>query len=118
MKGDPMARFVRVCSVGEVPPGTVKSARLEIGEIVIFNLNGSFHAAKDSCPHEGAPLSCGTLEGDHIICCWHGATFHVPTGKTTAPPAGEKMGPPVDRGLTRYEVRVAGADLEIDIGGE
>jgi hypothetical protein len=34
------------------------------------------------------------------------------------PPAGEKMGPPVDRGLTCYAVRVTGTDLEVEIGGE
>jgi nitrite reductase/ring-hydroxylating ferredoxin subunit len=113
-----MAGFVRVCSVKEVPPGTVKAVRVENGEIVVFNIDGCFYAAKDSCPHEGAPLSAGCLEGENITCIWHGASFHVPSGKTMEPPAGEKMGPPVDRGLICHTVRVAGAHLEIEIGGE
>lgn len=113
-----MAGYVRVCSVKEVPPGTVRAVRVENREIVVFNVDGCFYAAEDRCPHEGAPLSAGRLEGKNITCSWHGASFHVPSGKTLEPPAGEKMGPPVDRGLTRYPVRVVGADLEIDIGGE
>jgi 3-phenylpropionate/trans-cinnamate dioxygenase ferredoxin component len=113
-----MANFVRLCGVQEVLPGTAKAVKVEGREIVVFNINGCFYAARDHCPHEGAPLSAGCVEGENISCAWHGATFHVPSGKTLEPPAGEKMGPPVDRGLTRYPVRVAGADLEIDIGGE
>lgn len=113
-----MPNFVRVCSVKEVPPGTVKAVRLETGEAVIFNIDGRFYASKDSCPHEGAPLSSGCLEGENITCIWHGASFHVLTGETLAPPAGEKMGPPVRRGLIRYRIRVSGEDLEIEIGGE
>lgn len=110
-----MPGFVRLCSVNEVQPGTVKPVKLENRELAVFNLNGRFYAAQGSCPHEGAPLSSGCLEGENIICSWHGAAFHVPSGKTLEPPAGEKMGPPVDRGLICYAVRVVGPDLEIEI---
>ncbi len=110
-----MPGFVRLCSVNEVPPGTVKPVKLENRELAVFNLNGRFYAAQDTCPHEGAPLSSGCLEGEKIICSWHGAAFHVPSGKTEEPPAGEKMGPPVDQGLICYAVRVVGPDLEIEI---
>lgn len=113
-----MAEFVRVCSVNEVPSGTVKAVKVENRYVAVFNLNGSFYAAKNTCPHEGAPLSSGCLEGENIICSWHGAVFHVPSGKTMEPPAGEHMGPPVDQGLFFYPVRVTGPDLEIEIGGE
>jgi nitrite reductase/ring-hydroxylating ferredoxin subunit len=113
-----MPEFVRVCSVSEVPSGTVKAVTVRNRAVAVFNLNGGFYAAGDTCPHEGAPLSSGCLEGENIICSWHGAAFHVPSGKTLEPPAGEKMGPPVDRGLTFYAVRVTGTDLEIEIGGD
>lgn len=110
-----MPGFVQVCSVNEVPPGTVKAVRVENREVAVFNLNGRFYAAQDTCPHEGAPLSSGSLEGENIVCSWHGATFHVLTGKTLEAPAGEAMGPPVDQGLVCYAVRVVGSNLEIEI---
>jgi nitrite reductase/ring-hydroxylating ferredoxin subunit len=110
-----MPGFVRVCSVNEVPPGTVKAVRVENREVAVFNLNGRFYAAQDICPHEGAPLSSGFFEGENITCSWHGAAFHVLTGKTLEPPAGEKMAPPVDQGLVCYAVRVVGPNLEIEI---
>ena len=110
-----MPAYVRACNVNEVPPGTVKRVAVASKQIAVFNLNGRFYAAEDICPHEGAPLSSGFFEGENIICPWHGATFHLLTGKTLEPPAGEKMAPPVDKGLTCYAVRVEGADLEIAI---
>jgi hypothetical protein len=39
----------------------------------------------------------------------------VVSGKTLEPPAGEKMGPPVDRGIAYYTVRIAGEEVEIEI---
>lgn len=110
-----MGKYIRVCSVGEVPPGTAKLARVEGGAIAIFNFNGEFYATDDNCPHEGGPLSDGFIEGENVTCPWHGATFHVVSGKTLEPPAGEKMGPPADRGLVRYAVRVVGADIEVEL---
>jgi nitrite reductase/ring-hydroxylating ferredoxin subunit len=112
-----MAKFVRLCGVKEVLAGTAKAVKLENGELAVFNIDGRFYVAKDSCPHEGAPLSAGCLESETITCAWHGASFHIPSGKTLQPPAGEKMGPPVDRGLTSYRVRVSGEDLEVAIEG-
>lgn len=110
-----MGRCVRVCSISEVPTGTAKVVKVEDKPIAIFNLNGNFYATDDTCPHEGGPLSYGFIEGENVTCPWHGATFHIMSGKTLEPPAGEKMGPPVDRGIVCYPLRVVGADIEIEI---
>jgi 3-phenylpropionate/trans-cinnamate dioxygenase ferredoxin component len=83
--------------------------------MAIFNLNGEFYATDDNCPHEGGSLSDGFIEGENVTCPWHGATFHVVSGQTLDPPAGEKIGPPVDRGIVRYAVRVVGADVEVEL---
>ncbi len=37
------------------------------------------------------------------------------SGSTLEPPAGEKMGPPVDRGIACYPVRIVGVEVEIAI---
>jgi len=110
-----MGKYFKVCRVDEVSPGTARMVRVEGRPIALFNLNGEFHATDDTCPHEGGPLSEGFIEGENVTCPWHGATFHIMSGKTREPPAGEKMGPPVDRGITCYPVRVVGAEVEIEI---
>ena len=67
------------------------------------------------CPHEGGPLSDGSIEGEIVTCLWHGATFHIKSGETLEPPAGEKMGPPVDKGIACYPVRIVGTEVKIEI---
>ena len=110
-----MGRYVRVGSVEQIPPGTAKMVKVEEKPIAVFNLNGRFYATDDICPHEGGPLSSGFIEGETITCPWHGATFHIISGKTLEPPAGEKLVPPVDKGVSCYPVRVVNAELEIEI---
>jgi len=110
-----MGTFFRVCSVHEIPEGTGKKIKVEDKLITIFNLNGNFYATDDTCPHEGGPLSCGSIEGENVSCPCHGATFHIKSGRTLEPPAGEKMGPPVDKGVACYPVQIVRAEVEIEI---
>jgi nitrite reductase/ring-hydroxylating ferredoxin subunit/multimeric flavodoxin WrbA len=54
----------------------------KITEIVVFNLDGTFHAISNSCIHKGGPLSKGSLDGDIVTCPWHGWKYSVKTGKS------------------------------------
>jgi nitrite reductase/ring-hydroxylating ferredoxin subunit len=50
-------------------------------QVVIFQLNNSFYAVENRCPHAGAYIHDGEIE-DHIITCiWHGWQFDLKTGK-------------------------------------
>lgn len=63
------------------------AARLLDERVVVYRLsNGSLAAAKDICFHRGAPLSLGHVEGDEIICKYHGLRYD-PTGRCTCIPA-------------------------------
>lgn len=110
-----MGKYVKVGRVEAIPSGTAKMVKVEGKPIAIFNLDGKFYATDDACPHEGGPLSDGLIEGENVTCPWHGATFHIVSGKTLEPPAGEKMGPPVDRGIVPYAVRLVGAVVEVEL---
>jgi nitrite reductase/ring-hydroxylating ferredoxin subunit len=110
-----MGKYFGVCRVEEVPPGTAKMVKVAGRSVAVFNLDGKFYATDDTCPHEGGPLSDGFIEGENVTCPWHGATFHITSGKTLEPPAGEKMGPPVDKGIACYLVRIVGEELEVQI---
>jgi phenylpropionate dioxygenase-like ring-hydroxylating dioxygenase large terminal subunit len=44
--------------------------------------DGTAVALDDRCPHRWAPLSDGKLEGDNIVCPYHGARF-TPEGQCT-----------------------------------
>jgi len=110
-----VGKVVRVCTIQEISEGTAKIVKMEGKPIAIFNINGKFYATDETCPHEGGPLSDGSIEGENVSCPWHGATFHIKSGRTLEPPAGEKMGPPVDKGIACYPVRIVGTEVKIEI---
>jgi 3-phenylpropionate/trans-cinnamate dioxygenase ferredoxin subunit len=100
--------FVRVASVGEVPPGEMKAVRAEGVDVLLCNVNGDVHAVHDECTHECFPLSEGTLDGHRLTCMLHGAQFDVRTGDVLALPA---YGP-----VATYEVQRNGEDILVAVG--
>ena len=102
-----MGQLHKVAETKDVPPGT--GLAVEIGEhrLALFNVGGTFYAIDDTCPHSGAPLSEGDLEGAQVICPWHGATFDLADGSVKCPPAEEGVG--------CYRVEVQGEDIKIEI---
>jgi len=60
---------------------------LKIGEkrICLINQDNNFHAIDDKCPHMGAPLHQGKLNGfGEVICPLHEYRFNVQTGTECA----------------------------------
>jgi nitrite reductase/ring-hydroxylating ferredoxin subunit len=92
--------FVAVTRTSEVPPGAMKWAVIDRERVLIANVEGVFHALRDSCGHAGAPLSTGTLLGYVVECPLHYACFDVRTGKL--------LSGPVSADVATYEVLVEG----------
>jgi nitrite reductase/ring-hydroxylating ferredoxin subunit len=99
--------FVKVAKTDEIPSGTAKFIDMNGKEIALFNVGGSFHAIDNTCTHVGGPLYEGEIEGSEVTCPWHGAVFDVTTGQVLGPPAGESV--------NRYNVRVEGSDIEVEV---
>jgi len=102
-----MRRLVKIAETTDVPPGTAVAVDLEGRAVALFNVDGRFYAIDDTCTHRGGPLSQGELDGTVVTCPLHGARFEVTTG--------EVLGPPAARGVGRYDVRVEGEDVKIEI---
>jgi len=102
-----MATFVQVATTHELSPGQGKLVEVNQKRIALFNTGGQFYAIDDICPHRGGPLSEGELEGETVVCPWHGAIFALRTGAVTRPPAAI--------GVMTYETRVQGDAIEIAI---
>jgi nitrite reductase (NADH) small subunit len=99
--------FVRVPAAAGIPVG--QGALVDVGGVTLalFNAGGGrFHATSPLCPHEDGPLAEGWIEGDAVVCPWHGFDFELGTGRCR-----------VDEGLaiTVYPVRVTGGDIEVDL---
>jgi phenylpropionate dioxygenase-like ring-hydroxylating dioxygenase large terminal subunit len=66
------------------------AARLLDERVVVYRLSdGSLAAAKDICYHRGAPLSLGHIEGNEIVCAYHGLRYNA-EGRCTCIPAHPK----------------------------
>jgi nitrite reductase/ring-hydroxylating ferredoxin subunit len=102
-----MPEFVKVARTDEVSPGQAKLVEAGGKEIALFNVSGSFHAIDNNCTHVGGPLCEGELHGTEVTCPWHGAAFDVTSGQVLGPPAGAPV--------NRYNVRVDGSDIEIEV---
>ncbi|MGF6590125.1 Rieske (2Fe-2S) protein [Pseudomonas sp. 2835] len=48
--------------------------------VALFNVADSYYAIDDSCPHQGASLCGGRLDGRVIQCCAHGLRFDLASG--------------------------------------
>jgi len=82
--------------------------RFDIGElrIAIFRKGSRVYAVGDSCPHMGASLSDGYIDGRSVICPWHGWVFDLETG---ASPFDEEARVPV------FRVLVENGDVFLEI---
>lgn len=76
-----MAEFVRVCATSDVTPGAMKNFSVEDYDVLVANIDGSFFAIDNHCPHMGSDLSAGKLEGNIVTCPRHGSQFDVRDGK-------------------------------------
>ncbi|GGO84265.1 (2Fe-2S)-binding protein [Marinobacterium nitratireducens] len=53
---------------------------IDDGCVALFNVDGELYAIDDSCPHQGASLAGGRLEGRTIQCCAHGLRYDLASG--------------------------------------
>ncbi len=98
-----MSEFVRAAALGDVPPGQAIAVIVGDWEVGLFNIDGAIYAIDNICPHQGAPLSEGWIEGATVTCPWHAWCFDLRTGAL-------RLGSSFD-GIDRFEVRVEGGDI-------
>ena len=76
-------------------------------EVGIYKVGDEVYALENVCPHAYALLTQGFVDGDTVECPLHEAVFHIPTGKCLKEPGG--------RDLKRYQVRLAGEEIQIKV---
>jgi len=79
-----MANFIKLTTVSELPPeGEAREFELNGKTICVSNTGEGCSAMDNVCVHRGGPLGQGVVEGNKIICPWHGWMFDVNTGAST-----------------------------------
>jgi phenylpropionate dioxygenase-like ring-hydroxylating dioxygenase large terminal subunit len=56
--------------------------------VLVRYRDGTVVAFADECPHRGAPLSLGRLEGEELVCAFHGWRFGCDGSATCIPAIG------------------------------
>jgi len=93
--------WYKVAEAGEMRDGGVRSVQAGSLTLALTCFDGQIGALDNACPHQGGPLSEGSIEctdGDGdcwLRCPWHGWDFHPLTGNS---PGGH------DDGVKTYPV--------------
>jgi len=106
----------KICSVSDVPDGSMKGFTVNGQLILIANAEGSFFAIDAVCSHMQGYLPAGRLSGKTVFCPVHGAQYDLATGKViTNVPWVMKMA--THRGATdlrTYPVEVKDGQVFVD----
>ncbi|MCS7087915.1 MAG: Rieske (2Fe-2S) protein [Thermoflexales bacterium] len=76
-----MSRKVLLGNASEVPQGRLKAFDAEGISILVARIGDRFCAVQNKCPHLGLPMTTGKLEGNAVVCPWHGSRFDMCTGQ-------------------------------------
>lgn len=77
---DVPAGYQRVAALSDVKDGGCLAVDLAGESLVLLRSGETVFAMVNRCPHAGAPLSEGFLEGELLTCAWHGWSFDVRSG--------------------------------------
>lgn len=75
----------------DLAPGSITPVTVNGTALAVANVEGTWCAVADECPHAGAPLSQGRLDGAALRCPRHGGTFDMRTGEVLAGPSAEPL---------------------------
>ena len=73
---------VKVAEVGDLAVGEGRVVETEGRTLALFNVDGTFYAIDNTCPHRGGPLGEGEIEGRVVTCPWHSWQYDVSTGES------------------------------------
>lgn len=103
---DCMSDFFPVAKVGAVPEGEGRAFAVEGRMVGVFLVEGEYFAINDLCPHMGASLSSGHVEGHAVTCPWHAWRYCVKDGTWLDNPRSRTDSYPVRVNRDMIEVQV------------
>lgn len=98
---------VAVARLSDLKDGEMKEVSAGETKVLLARVGGKCYAVGANCPHYGAPLVDGALNGRRIVCPWHHASFDVTTGDLEEPPAFDS--------LPRFEVTIENDQIVVHL---
>jgi nitrite reductase/ring-hydroxylating ferredoxin subunit len=94
-------------AVADVPTDGLLRIEVSGQHVVLVNTAGRLHAMGATCSHYGAPLDQGSIEGECLVCPWHGSQFRLKDGSVARGPATAPQ--------LAYDVRSVGDRVQIKV---
>ncbi len=104
----PVLAWHDVTALVDVPPGALRGFRVAGDAVLLCNVGGDVFAYHDACPDSPLALSPGQLDGDEIVCPWHGCRFDARGGQRR----GHR-----GTGLTAFPVATDGPVVRVAVAG-
>jgi nitrite reductase (NADH) small subunit len=103
-----MSQYRNVCLAAEIPEGEARMFVVNETMVGVFNIEGQFFALDNQCPHAGASLAHGDIDGDTVGCRIHHWRFCIRDGTY------------LDEDKPRYNartfrVRVVDGQVQVDV---
>jgi nitrite reductase/ring-hydroxylating ferredoxin subunit len=98
---------VDVANAESLAPGQCRTVEVQGRRLALVNFEGRYFAMDDRCPHRGAPLGAGHVDGERLFCPLHGWEFKVTTGACATRP---------DLSVRSYPVAVERGRVWVDLG--
>jgi len=76
-----MDGFVRVGRLQDFPERRGRAVRVAGRAVAVFRVGGRLFALADACPHMGASLADGRVDGACVECHWHHWRFDLASGQ-------------------------------------
>jgi nitrite reductase (NADH) small subunit len=102
-----MSNFTKLTTQSELPPeGEAREFPCGGKTICVANVNGTISAMDNICLHRGGPLGQGMIEGNKLVCPWHGWQWDPKTGEAVHNPAAK---------VAVYPLKVENGDVLIEM---
>lgn len=104
-----MAREYNLGDLSALPENGMEQFDLDGTCVLVCRQGEQLHAVDGVCPHRGAQLATGQLEGTVVVCPWHDWAFDVESGCGITNPQSS---------LRRYEVAVRDGKVIVSLPDE
>jgi nitrite reductase/ring-hydroxylating ferredoxin subunit/uncharacterized membrane protein len=84
---EPPADWVAIYPAADLPENQPHRVEVNGLKLVLVQRRSKVYALNEVCSHLGGPLAEGHLEGDGIVCPWHGSRFALDDGRVLDGPA-------------------------------
>ena len=99
--------YIKLAAESELPSvGQAREFEVDGRTVCVANVGGTITAMDNVCLHMGGPLGQGYIEGNKIVCPWHGWEYDPKTGQLEGDPNTK---------LAVYPIRIENGEVMIEL---